>query len=212
MATDELKCEDRTDLGTKATQRLRRDGSIPINLYGHGKKNKNLTVASDIVEAMLRKGVRLFKLTGAAKDTALIREVQWNTFGTKVLHMDLTRVKAGEKVEVSIAIELRGEAPGVKEGGKVTQLAHEVTILCPVTEIPEKFEVSINALGLAEVIHARAIELPADIELITSADAAIASCEARLEIDEDEDAAEVDLASEPEVIGQKEEDEEDSDS
>jgi large subunit ribosomal protein L25 len=58
----------------------------------------------------------------------LLHELQWDALGTKVLHVDLMRVNVNERIVVAVAIALRGEAPGTKEGGVVEQVLHEVEI------------------------------------------------------------------------------------
>ncbi|HHM12009.1 MAG TPA: 50S ribosomal protein L25 [Planctomycetaceae bacterium] len=209
MTTEVLHCEARQELGTRATRRLRRKGMVPANLYGHGQANVNLAVPVDDVEAAIRHGAHMVQLQGAVNDTAFIREVQWNTFGNEVLHLDLTRVSAKEKVEVDLSIELRGEAPGAKEGGEVSVMTHEVTIVCPAEAIPEKIEVNVNDLHVGTVIHASDLELPEGAELVTPPDTPIVGCQARAEVAEEaeEAPAAADLSAEPEVIGRSKEEE-----
>ncbi len=70
----------------------------------------NLTLAADELEASLRHGAKVVDLDGAASGKALLQDVQWDTFFKHVLHVDLLRVRAGEKVKIDVPIELRGEA------------------------------------------------------------------------------------------------------
>lgn len=207
MSSEVLNCEPREALGTSASRRLRRAGRVPANLYGHGEKNLNLAVPKDDIDAALRHGAHMVQLKGAVNDTALIREIQWNTYGTEVLHLDLTRVSMTEKVEVTLGIELRGEAPGEKEGGDVNLLLHEVTILCPAGKIPEKIEVNVNDLHLDAVIRAADLPLPEGAELAIDPESVVVTCQPRVEVEEEE-AAEADLSAEPEVIGRQAEAEE----
>ena len=94
----------------------------------------------------MRRGSRLVELQGGVNETALIRGIQWDTYGLEVLHLDLARVSAGEKVRVKLSLELRGEAPGTREGGIVEQVLHDVEIECPAAAIPDRIEVSIRGL------------------------------------------------------------------
>ena len=143
----------REELGTSRARRLRRAGQIPAVLYGHGEANVNLAVpAGDILQA-IRHGDKLVEIRGAANESALIREVQWDAFGTEVLHLDLTRVSADESVEVTVTVDLRGEAPGTKQGGVIEHVTHEITLVCPAAAIPDRLEISINALGCGASIH-----------------------------------------------------------
>ena len=76
---------------------------------------------ADELETALRHGSRLVSLTGAVNESAFIRELQWDTWGTHIVHVDFTRISEHEIVEVRVPVELRGEAPGVREGGVVVQ-------------------------------------------------------------------------------------------
>ena len=70
--------------------------------------------------------------------------MQWDSFGTHLLHMDLTRVSADERLTVEVTVILRGESPGVKDGGHLEQFAHTVEVECLAVAIPEKLEVDIG--------------------------------------------------------------------
>jgi large subunit ribosomal protein L25 len=148
----------------------------------------------------LRHGSRLVELTGAVNESAFIRELQWDTFGTEVMHVDFTRISAEELVQVTLTIELRGEAPGVKSGGVVEHLIHEVEVECPAGAIPDKLHVNINHLKLNDTILLGSLELPAKAKVFGDADAVVVQCVIpveRPELEEGEGAAE------PEVIGGK---------
>ena len=200
--SDKLVCELRTEFGTRAARRLRRGDRIPVNLYGHGEAPANLHVAADELQRLLLHGAHMVQLDGAVRETAFVREVQWDTFGTHVLHVDLIRVAASEMVEVELAVELRGEAPGIKEGGAVEHHLHQVTIECAASAVPEKLVVNINELHLDQTILAKDLELPEGARLLSDPEAVVVACPAKAEVEEEEQAP-VDMAAEPEVIGRK---------
>ena len=114
----QLAVEPRDTQGKHSNRRLRRSGQIPAILYGHGLECVPLSVAADVLTAAIRHGSRLVELTGAANESAFIRELQWDTWGTHIVHVDFTRISEHEIVEVRVPVELRGEAPGVREGGR----------------------------------------------------------------------------------------------
>lgn len=196
-----LKVEVRQGHGKRHVRRLRQTGAVPAILYGHGEANVSLSIPVDQVKTAVRHGARVVDLDGAVKEKAFIRDLQWDTFGLEVLHMDLTRVSADEKVEVSVVVELRGEAPGVKEGGVVAHLVHQVEVESLVTAIPEKLTLKINQLGLDQSLTAADIELPPGTTMLTPADTVIAQC--TLPKAEEEAAALPAEGAEPEVIGRK---------
>jgi large subunit ribosomal protein L25 len=187
---------------------MRRQGQVPAILYGHGKESVSLSVPTEELEAAVRHGARVLELKGDLNESAFLREVQWDTFGMEVLHIDLTRVRAGEKVEAAIPVELKGEAPGSKAGGMVEHLVHAVTIECPMSVVPEKLVADINALELDASLTAADLELPKGAHLVTRPDTVIVHCVAAMPAEEEveEEAAPAE-AVEPEVIGRKAEDE-----
>ena len=108
-------------------------------------------------------------------------------------------------------LEIRGIAPGVNEGGVVEQMVHEVEMECPVASIPEKLEININALELGESIKTNMLSLPTGAKLTTSSDLVVVQCVMpKAELEEEEEVVTTD-GVEPEVIGRKEEEDEDKD-
>ena len=155
----------------------------------------------------MRHGSRLVDLTGAVSEQAFIRELQWDTWGTSVVHVDFTRISADELVKVVLTVELRGEAPGVKEGGVVDQIVHQLEVECPAGSIPDKLHVSINQLKLNETITLAALELPAKARVIGDPEAILVQCIVPVEKPEEGEEAAVAAPGEPEVIGAKPEEE-----
>ena len=198
-----LNVSVRETRGTSRARRMRAAGAIPAVLYGHGQDTISLSVPSDEIETVVRHGSHIVNLQGAVVETALVRDVQWDAFGIDVLHVDLTRVKAGEAVELTVPIELRGDAPGVKAGGIVKHLLHEVEISCPVSVVPDKLVVNINDLELDGSIAASDLELPEGAKLMVDDETLVVQCEeAAPELEEEALPTE---GAEPEVIGRKEE-------
>jgi len=200
-----LNVKERESRGKREARRLRETGGIPAILYGHGESNRSLTVVADEMAAVVRHGGRVVELKGAVNEKALIRELQWDTYGTEVLHVDLTRVSEHERIEVKVAVELRGQAVGAKDGGVVEHVVHEIEIECEALSIPEKIDLRIDNLKVGDAITAAELKLPPGVTLISDPDALIVHCvEARGE-EEEEGAG---GAAEPEVIGRKAEEEE----
>lgn len=206
--TDQLNVAKRDVRGTTRLRRLRQQNKIPAILYGHGLDSVALTVQTREIEAAIRHGSHMVELKGDLDESALIKDVQWDQLGTRVLHVDLTRVSKGELVEVDIAIDLRGDAPGAMQGGIVKQMLHEVTIRCPADTIPEKLDLMINHLNLDESLTVSALRLPENATFVTSPDEVIVQCVEPM-AEESEESAEPG-AAEPEVIGRKDDDDEES--
>jgi large subunit ribosomal protein L25 len=131
--------------------------------------------------------------------------LQWDVWGKAILHVDFTRISAHERVRVQVQVELRGEAPGLKQGGVVKQFIHEVTIECEVTSLPDKLLVNVNQLALGQSIAVSALDLPPTVQILLDPETLVVECHEPVEVEEE--AAGAGEAAEPEVIGRKKEEE-----
>jgi len=196
-----LQVVSRDSRGTRESKRLRRSGSIPAVLYGHGEATVSLSLPSDAIAAAVRHGARVVELSGAVNEKALIRDLQWDTYGIDVLHVDFARVSEHERVQLEVKVELRGQAPGIKEGGIIELLVHELEIDCEALSIPEKIEVNVRDLHLNGAIHAGEIKLPDNVKLLSDAELLVVHCVTPAAEEEAETSE--GGAAEPEVIGRK---------
>ena len=194
-----LQAEPRPSAGKRHAKRLRATGKIPAVLYGHGEKTISLAIAADQMTLAIRHGSRVVELKGAVSDSALIRELQYDTFGLEILHVDFTRVSADERVHVKVRLELRGTAAGVKEGGVVEHLIHEVEIECPVAAIPEKVVLNITDLKLDGSMTVGQATLPEGATIFSGEDEIAVLCE-KPKSEDDEAAGATGDGSEPELI------------
>lgn len=218
--TPSLVAATRDERGTSAARRLRRAGKVPAVLYGHGKENISLAVKQHALDGLLRRGAHgLLRLRVDDKpQNALIKDVQWNAMGDEVLHIDFIRVAKGETVTVEIPVTLRGEAPGVNEGGILEQKIYELELDCPVESIPEEIEINVNELHLGEEIKISDIQLPDECELHREEDEEKADLIERVLVEvshpveePEEDEPVIMTGEEPELIDDKKSDEEGSD-
>jgi large subunit ribosomal protein L25 len=191
----------RDEHGKRANRRLRHSGRVPAILYGHKKEVKSLTLSAEELGAAVRHGNRFVALSGGLSESAFIKDVQWNTWGTEILHVDFARISAHEKVRVTVAVELRGESPGTKDGGVVKHTLHNIELECEAASVPEKIMVNINHLEFGKVLHVSDLELPKGVIALTDATAFVVSCMAPVEVSDEEAAPAGD--GEPEVIGRK---------
>lgn len=208
-----LQAKYRNDTGKGAARSLRRQGYIPGVIYGHGEQTRACQVERKQVEKLLTAGkyestIIDLKLEDGATSSVLIREVQVHPYRSEVLHIDFLAVHKGEKVKLEVPIRLLGVAPGVKEGGIMEHLRHDVEIRCIPAKIPEALEVEISEMGIGDSITVGDLRVPEGVEILTDAAATIASVvpPAVLRVEEEAVAeAEVEGVAEeeaePEVVG-----------
>jgi large subunit ribosomal protein L25 len=200
-----LSVKIRDTHGKRRVRRLRGTGFIPAVLYGHKQESRSLAIASEEIEAVVRHGNHFVALTGDLDESAFIKDVQWNTWGNEILHVDFARVSEHEKVHVTVPLELRGEAPGTKDGGVVKHVLHNIELECEASAVPDKVDVNINHLAFKATIHVKDIEFPKGVVPLVDGDTVVVSCAAPVEETEE---TEITDGSEPEVIGRKKSDEE----
>jgi large subunit ribosomal protein L25 len=200
-----LHVQLRESRGKRNARRGRLGGHLPAVLYGHGKETLSLLLSADEFQAAMRHGARLVTLTGAVDEQAFIRQLQWDTWGSSVLHVDFTRVSEHEKLRVRVVVELRGEAPGLKAGGVVKQQIHELEIECKATELPDRLYVNVNQLEMGGSIAVAQLELPPGVVVLGDPEDLVVECVEPVE--ELEEATAAPGEAEPEVIGRKKEEE-----
>jgi large subunit ribosomal protein L25 len=198
-----LQAELRARIGTKAASAVRKQGRIPCVVYGHKKDPVAITVnAHDFLEGV-HHGHRLMDITiDGATEKMLIKELQFDHLGRNVVHVDLMRVDVTEMIEVSVAVELKGVAKGVADGGVIESNTDHLDIECLAINIPDKITVSIKDLGVGESIKAGDVKLPDGVKLVSLPDTAVVTCRVLAEAKTTEQV-EAEAPAAPEVITEK---------
>ena len=167
----------------------------------------SLEISAENLKTSLRHGAELVQLKGAAEGQALLQDIQWDTFQQHVLHVDLLRVEAQDRVKVEVDLQLRGEAPGEHEGGVVEHLVHFLEIETDPGHIPEHLHVNINHLHLGGELRVLSIEdLPEGALVLGEPDMILVQCVEPTVVPEEDELA--GSGAEPEIIGRKDDDEE----
>ncbi len=162
----------REEFGSASSHRLRRQGQVPVVVYGAGQDNvhystnHNSLVHNLAVEAF-HSAIIDIKENGKKQGT-ILREIQMHPHRPQVLHVDLQRVKATEQITLRVPLHFEGDehAPGIKlSGGILTRLINDVEIQCLPKNLPEYLVVDVSTLEINESVHLSNIDLPADVEL-----------------------------------------------
>jgi len=199
-----LKAERRNQSGTRNARRLREAGLLPAIIYGHQEKPVAVHMNYHDLALELHHHHRLLEVELEGKRVqVLVKEVQYDHLGDKVIHVDLARVSLDERVQVTVQVALRGTPAGVSEGGVLEQVISEIELECQVTNIPEEIRVPVNHLQVGQALTAGELELPEGTTLITEADSPVAMVTVMAEEEEEEEEAAVEAEAEPEVISKK---------
>lgn len=153
-----LQVEQRTDTGKGAARRLRATGKIPGNVYGHGEVPTAVQADALQFRALISRITTEntlvdLKIDGGKPRAVLIREIQRHPYRADILHVDFFEITAGEKIRVAVPVNLEGTAIGVKNGGILQVIRHELEIECLPSEIPPSFEVDISEMDIGDSLH-----------------------------------------------------------
>lgn len=200
-----LQAESRTETGTNAARRLRRQGKLPAIIYGHGEAPEAVSIGARDLGILLQQGVHVLELkVGGQGKQVLIKDVQFDHLGTNPTHVDFTRIDLTERIRVSVPLEFRGTPQGLGAGGVFEHPLVDIEIECLATQIPESIRVNVAGLKIGDLLHVRDVQLPEGVEAVTPAEAIVASV--RMKAAEVEAAAPVEgeEPQQPEIIGRKE--------
>ena len=195
-----LKAEVRQLRGSRESAKLREQGRIPAVVYGHKKEPVAISLDARSFLEELHRGRRLMDIqVGAEAEKMLIKDVQYDHLGKDIIHVDFMRVDVTEMVRVAVPIELKGTAKGTHEGGMVEVHSSKVEVECRVIEIPERIVVSIKEMVLGDALHAKDIQLPEGVKLISPPEMLLATCHVVAEVKTTEEI-EAEMPAVPEVI------------
>jgi large subunit ribosomal protein L25 len=176
MASDRatLNAQPRTDFGSRESRRLRRSGLVPGVVYGGGSDARPFQVAERDVRNVLVHGGALIDLDieGSGAVPVVIKEEQRHPVRGHLIHLDLQEVKLDEEIQAEVTIELLGteESPGVKEGGVLEHVTHQVTISALPTAIPESIAVDVSGMVIGDTMQLSAVIAPEGVEFFLGED------------------------------------------
>jgi large subunit ribosomal protein L25 len=170
----ELKAWVRDRTGKGGARASRREGRIPGILYGDKTQPKTVAVDYRAVVQQLHTGhfqSTIFMLDLAGTKTRVIpRDVQLDPVRDFPIHVDFMRVGEHSLVTVEVPVRFLNEAasPGIKRGGILNVVRHEIEVRCPVDAIPEHFDVDLTGLEIGDAVHISALQLPEGVQPTTT--------------------------------------------
>ena len=177
-----LKAELRTGAGKGVARAARKQGLVPAVIYGSKKEPTLVTVSENELWKLLKTGFFMnsmveLQVNGSVERT-LPRDVQFHPVTDRPLHVDFLRVSADTTVTVAVPVRFEDEAlsPGLKRGGVLNIVRHEVELVCPADRIPDELIISLKGLEINESLHLSSLTLAEGVTtLIQDRDATIAT-------------------------------------
>ncbi|HEB12355.1 MAG TPA: 50S ribosomal protein L25 [Actinobacteria bacterium] len=173
MEIIELKAQVRAETGKGKAKQLRANGLLPANLYGHKIKPTVISVDSrefgNLISSQAGSHVILRLLLDESKTgpTVMVKEVQRDSIRDNVLHVDFLSVALDEKITTTVPIAVVGDSIGLKEGGLVQHGLWDLQVEALPTDLPDHIEVDITELNIGDSLHAKDIQMPDELTLVT---------------------------------------------
>lgn len=200
-----LSAEPRPALGKGASRAMRRSGRVPGIIYGDGKAPLPVSFEPRELSRAVSRAAFFATLVDVSIDGAvhrtLARDVQYHPVSDAALHVDFMRVGAGARVTVSVPVSFvnHDRAPGLRRGGILNVIRHNIDIACAVDSIPDRVVVDLDGLEIGDSIHIEAVTLPEGVRpVLGSRDSTIASVAASSAVREEALAAAATVAPEAE--------------
>ncbi|QIK77724.1 50S ribosomal protein L25/general stress protein Ctc [Sphingomonas piscis] len=213
-----LPAEARERAGKGASRALRRDGRVPAVIYGDKKDPVSIHVEEKLLSKMLSTGHFMNSVVmidaGGATHRTLPKDVTFHPVTSRPIHVDFLRIGEHSKVHVNVPVRFDNEeaSPGIKRGGVLNIVRHELDLVCDAAEIPEEIHIDLTGLEIGDSIHISAIQLPKGSESgITDRDFTIATLVAPSALKSDEGDTETPAADAVPTVGGNQGDETDGD-
>ena len=172
----------RQEAGKGFARRLRSQGQVPAVIYGKAGGNTRLSVqAFDLLKVLSQSSgsSALLSLSiGGENDPrlAVLQELQTDSLGKKIQHVDFLEVRPDQELTVDVTLEYEGEARGAAEGGIVSISLYTVPVRGKVADIPDSVSVDISALMIGDSIHVSQLQVPSTVSVEAEDDTLLVSC------------------------------------
>jgi len=177
----ELKAWARGGSGKGGARSVRREGRVPGTLYGDKQEPQTISVDYRAINLQLNTGhfqSTIFVLDVEGKKTRVIpRAVQLDPVRDFPIHVDFLRLGKDALVTVDVPVRFLNEAasPGLKRGGVLNIVRHEIPVRCPADAIPDHFEIDLTGLEIGDSIHISAVKLPEGVRPTITRDFTVAT-------------------------------------
>jgi large subunit ribosomal protein L25 len=177
MAILKLTAVPREHSGSHSSQKLRKEGFIPVNLYSGGEPPTLLSIDQNKWGKHITEHLNLVNIQFEAggEQVAAVREIQRDPLSQEVIHVDFFKVRMDQETEFHVAIRFDGIPQGVKDGGVRTVTSEFIQVECLPTIVPDEIPLDISALEIGHALNARDVILPEGLKLVSDPDLTIIS-------------------------------------
>ena len=161
-----LPAETRERNGKGASRELRRDGRVPAVVYGQKKDPLSIHVEEKLLSKMLSSGHFMNSVVmvevGGKPTRTLPKAVDFHPVTSRPIHVDFLRISEHTKVNVAVPMRFDNEeeSPGLKRGGVLNVVQHEIELVCDAAHIPDELHIALDGLEIGDSIHISQVKLP----------------------------------------------------
>jgi large subunit ribosomal protein L25 len=173
-----LSAETREQVGKGASRSLRREGRVPAVIYGNNQDPLSIHVNERELMKLLMTGHFMNSVVMVNGERTLPKDVAFDVVSDRPIHVDFLRIGEHSSVHVNVPIVFTDEeeSPGIKRGGVLNIVRHELELICDAAEIPDEITVSLAGVEVGDSIHISAVTLPSGAtSAITDRDFTIAT-------------------------------------
>jgi large subunit ribosomal protein L25 len=176
MKTILLKAESRQSLGTKEAKALRSEGKVPCVMYGMGEPRHFAVYAADFTNLVYTPNVYKVQLDiDGAHHNAIMADIQFHPVSEVILHADFFEVDPNKPVLMNIPVQIEGNAPGVRAGGKLVKKIAKLRVRGLIGSLPDAIPVNIDTLEIGQSVKVKDITV-SGFEVLDAKENAIVSC------------------------------------
>jgi large subunit ribosomal protein L25 len=188
-----VKAVTRKEVGKGSSRAVRREGQIPAVIYGGKEAPVTISLEARTFGPMTQTPGFFNHLLDIEADgkkiRTLPRDVQFDPLSDQPVHVDFLRVSANTRIRVYVPVAFinQDKSPGLKRGGALNVVQHQLLLICAPEQIPENIKVSVEGLEIGDAIHIETIKFPADVKPVIGvrADTTIASIAAPTTVTEE---------------------------
>jgi len=161
-----LPAEARERAGKGASRELRRSGRVPAVIYGDKKEPLSVHVEEKLLTKLLSNGHFMNTVVmvdaGGRSHRTLPKDVQFHPVSSRPIHVDFLRIGEHSQVNVNVPVLFTDEedSPGIKRGGVLNIVRHDLELICDASDIPGQIELSLAGLDIGDSIHISDVTLP----------------------------------------------------
>lgn len=161
-----LPAEARDRGGKGASRALRREGRVPAVVYGDKKEPLSVHVEEKLLAKMLSTGHFMNSVimieVGGKKNRTLPKDVQFHPVTSRPVHVDFLRIGEHSQVNVNVPVRFDNEeaSPGLKRGGVLNVVVHDLALICDASEIPDEIHIDLTGLEIGDTLHISQVKLP----------------------------------------------------